>query len=273
VKAPNQILKEIVHNLVSNSLKNTVAGEITLGYRCNDGCPQLFVADTGCGMDQEAIDCLFKPFFKQTSTNRASGFGLGLSICKTLADELEAELSVSSGVGAGTVVTLTLPRNSVCGSQSIDSLAISGSGAAVTRDSDSKVAYKERSIDLNNVDGLLIDDLRFVRDVLLRRLDAIGLSVFDCKSTSIPDLTRLAPKFVLTDLEMPVLSGFDIAHRIKESHPGIVVIAISERDDLLDRARECPDFDIVMTKVSLLTNDDEALRVFESFATRPHEPV
>lgn len=159
-KAPNQILKGIIHNLVSNGLNNTVAGEIVLGYRFSQGRPQLFVADTGCGMDKEAIACLFKPFSKQTNSNRASGFGLGLSICKTPADEMRANLSVSSTVGVGTEVTLTLPRSSAVVGQNIDSEEVSSSRVPPARDSETRgVTYKERQIDLNNVDGLLIDDL------------------------------------------------------------------------------------------------------------------
>ncbi|HBE72038.1 MAG TPA: hypothetical protein DDW52_28200 [Planctomycetaceae bacterium] len=264
----SQILKEILHNLLNNSIKCTSVGEIVVGYSTDSGKPQFCVQDTGCGMDQETLNCLFKPFFKQTVRRPGNGFGLGLSICKSLSDEIDAKLSVESEVDKGTCVTLELPVGSIANPDEIPNEVgeQETAGTSYARGSVQQSVSVRKRADLGDVDGLLVDDLRFVRDVLVKRLSAIGVTVYDCNSTSIPDLNKFHPKFVLTDLEMPVSSGFDIAQRVKETAPSIVVIAFSERQDLLQEAEKCEYFDIVLTKVSLLTNAPETLRLFRQFA-------
>ncbi|GAB5405141.1 MAG: hypothetical protein Aurels2KO_33720 [Aureliella sp.] len=268
IKVPAQLLKEIMHNLTSNAIKNTSEGQIVIHYGLVDGKPTFRVADSGCGMSEETIDNLFKPFFKQQSSAPSSGFGLGLSICKSLADEIPAEISLQSEVEHGTVVTLTLANSTLIeDGEEIDESKLEPvlegmqAGASMiprSPDATKPIPYR--------VDGVLVDDLRFVRDVLERRLASIDVTVFECTSTSLPDLERLRPKFLLTDLEMPVSSGFDLARRVKNQHPEITIIAISEREDLLEKARLCPDFDCVLTKVSLLTNSKETMDFFRQFA-------
>lgn len=281
----SQILKEILHNLLNNSIKCTSVGEIAIHYSTDGGQPKFCVQDTGCGMDQETLDYIFKPFFKQTARRPGTGFGLGLSICKALADEIGAELDVESEIDKGTRVSLELPTGSITQPDQIPEEAREqeATGALGTKGDFQQAPEVRRRVDLGEVDGLLVDDLRFVRDVLVKRLSAIGVSVYDCNSTSIPDLSKFQPKFVLTDLEMPVSSGFDIAQRIKEATPSVVVIAISERQDLLQEAKESDYFDMVLTKVSLLTNTPDTLRLFQKFAgnaspsglsdRRPHHQV
>jgi PAS domain S-box-containing protein len=113
ISSDRQKVKQILLNLLSNALKFTHQGGVTISARRNqtDRTIILSVADTGIGIapiDQEKI---FEDFRQlDTSTTRAyGGTGLGLSICRRLAQMLDGTIEVQSVVGKGSTFTLTLP--------------------------------------------------------------------------------------------------------------------------------------------------------------------
>jgi signal transduction histidine kinase len=106
-------LKQILDNLVSNALKFTKQGGITLhATRKDDAHWQLCISDTGTGIPQDALQHLFDPFWQlDSSTTREvnRGVGLGLSIVRQRIDLLNGTIDVTSEEGRGTTFTLTLP--------------------------------------------------------------------------------------------------------------------------------------------------------------------
>ncbi len=107
-----QRLGQILKNLLSNALKFTEAGEISLRVaRGVDDTVMFAVADTGIGIQESQQEIIFEAFRQADgSTHRKyGGTGLGLSISRHLAHVLGGNLSVSSVEGAGSVFTLTLP--------------------------------------------------------------------------------------------------------------------------------------------------------------------
>jgi PAS domain S-box-containing protein len=108
-----QKVKQILLNLLSNALKFTHHGGVTISARYNsrDRAMELSVTDTGIGIppiDQEKI---FEDFrqLDNSPTRAYGGTGLGLSICRRLAQMLDGRISVESQVGKGSTFTLTLP--------------------------------------------------------------------------------------------------------------------------------------------------------------------
>ncbi len=108
-----QKVKQILLNLLSNALKFTHEGGVTIsGRRLPSGrSVELSVADTGIGIDASDQERIFEDFRQlDNSTTRAyGGTGLGLSICRRLAMMLGGRMSVRSEIGKGSVFTLTLP--------------------------------------------------------------------------------------------------------------------------------------------------------------------
>jgi signal transduction histidine kinase/CheY-like chemotaxis protein len=109
-------VRQILSNLVSNAVKFTREGGVTLTAESiaqDDGPPliRIIVADTGIGISPEAQTRLFRPFVQadETTARKYGGTGLGLSICLRLADLLGGEITLQSAEGTGTRVTLTLP--------------------------------------------------------------------------------------------------------------------------------------------------------------------
>jgi signal transduction histidine kinase len=108
-----QKLKQILLNLLSNALKFTPSGEVTIAVeRGSNGTISLAVSDTGVGIAEDQQRRIFEPFAQSLSTSDSAGLrgtGLGLSISHRLATVLGGTIEVESRVGAGSTFTLRLP--------------------------------------------------------------------------------------------------------------------------------------------------------------------
>lgn len=103
-----EYFSQLMANLVSNATKFTSEGSITIGYKIENGSHCFFVSDTGCGIDDKDKQLIFKQFYKTNSFTQ--GIGLGLSICKTIAEYLGGKLSFESELGKGSTFWFTLPK-------------------------------------------------------------------------------------------------------------------------------------------------------------------
>lgn len=117
-------LRQVVFNLLSNALKFTESGRITLhGWTAHepDGARvRIDVSDTGIGIAPDKLEEVFESFRQAdaSTTRRFGGTGLGLAICRNLARAMEGEVTVVSTVGEGTTFTVDLPL--------VESMAVGG---------------------------------------------------------------------------------------------------------------------------------------------------
>ncbi len=105
-------MKQIIMNLVSNAVKFTENGSVTVRYgRLNDTSVYVKIADTGIGIAQEKLPLIFERFSQVdgSSTRRAGGTGLGLTITQQLVRMHGGEIDVDSMLGQGSTFTLVLP--------------------------------------------------------------------------------------------------------------------------------------------------------------------
>ena len=113
VVTDRQKVKQIVLNLLSNALKFTHEGAVTISARRNRGDRALIisVADSGIGIARPDQERIFEDFrqLDNSPTRAYGGTGLGLSICRRLAQMLDGRLTVHSQLGKGSTFTLTLP--------------------------------------------------------------------------------------------------------------------------------------------------------------------
>jgi protein-histidine pros-kinase len=110
VNSDPNLLAEIIQNFVSNAIRYTDKGSVSLECSAEDGVCVISVSDTGIGIADDQLEEIFREFH-QCKTPGASkeGFGLGLAIVKRLADLLELELSVRSRIGRGSTFSVALP--------------------------------------------------------------------------------------------------------------------------------------------------------------------
>ena len=113
ITSDRQKVKQIVLNLLSNALKFTHEGGVTLSARRarREKAVRLSVTDTGIGIAPADQDRIFEDFrqLDNSPTRPYGGTGLGLSICRRLAQMLDGRLTVHSDSGRGSTFTLTLP--------------------------------------------------------------------------------------------------------------------------------------------------------------------
>ena len=105
-------LRQVLLNLISNAVKYTETGGITLSSNAVDGVVHFHVDDTGIGVSSEHIEKIFEPFWQveQTTTRRAGGTGLGLAVTRQFVDLLGGSISVESEIGRGSSFRVSLPR-------------------------------------------------------------------------------------------------------------------------------------------------------------------
>jgi signal transduction histidine kinase len=113
IASDRQKVKQILLNLLSNALKFTHHGSVTIAARRNskERTVTLSVTDTGIGIAPVDQDKIFEDFrqLDNSPTRAYGGTGLGLSICRRLAQMLDGRISVQSQVSKGSTFTLTLP--------------------------------------------------------------------------------------------------------------------------------------------------------------------
>ena len=101
-------LSQVLGNYLSNAIKYTTEGNITVGYYPpKDGNMRFYVRDTGCGISPEKQKAIFQRFVKLD--NFKQGTGLGLSICQMIAEKMHATVGVSSEIGKGSEFWIEIP--------------------------------------------------------------------------------------------------------------------------------------------------------------------
>lgn len=106
-------LMRILGNFISNSNKYTYNGSISVSCRLLDDVVAFDVTDTGVGMSKQQVQQLFSRKFEMRQNNNplhGNGSGVGLQVCKELADQMNSAITVDSEKGAGTRITLSVPR-------------------------------------------------------------------------------------------------------------------------------------------------------------------
>lgn len=106
-------LRQVLLNLISNAVKYTESGAVTVTTEMSDGTMDFLVKDTGVGVSQENMEKIFEPFWQveQTTTRRAGGTGLGLAVTRQFVELLGGRISVESKLGEGSSFKVSLPRS------------------------------------------------------------------------------------------------------------------------------------------------------------------
>ncbi|CAN5238421.1 hypothetical protein BH10PSE1_BH10PSE1_26570 [soil metagenome] len=201
-------VKQILTNLVSNAVKFTSQGFVSLTVACGaaaDGAPFLrfTVEDTGVGFDADARERLFNRFEQadDTITRRFGGTGLGLAICRQLAEMMQGELDCESEPDGGSAFILTLPLIRAEAPAAAQAVEYAADGES----------------DFASVRVLLADD-----HPTNRRVVELILSQANVELTSVEDGAQALAAFcaqpfdlVLMDMQMPVMDGLAATREIR----------------------------------------------------------
>lgn len=105
------LLARIVDNFIANAVKYTEHGKIIVGCTIEGKAARLYVKDTGIGLDGDALERVFDPYVQVDNPggDASRGYGLGLAICRTVADALHCKLDVQSAPGEGATFSVVVP--------------------------------------------------------------------------------------------------------------------------------------------------------------------
>jgi signal transduction histidine kinase/CheY-like chemotaxis protein/ligand-binding sensor domain-containing protein len=215
-------LRQVLTNLVSNAMKFTHKGEIFIGVSMKHTVSpeelelQFEIRDTGIGIPKDKIDRLFKAFSQvdSSTTRRYGGTGLGLAITEKLVQLMNGNIEVKSEAGKGSTFLFTIKTKSGI--------------LPVLNPVDNDMSI------LENKRILVVDDNATNRTILknqLRQWKALpalaasaeeGLAVLAKESTF--DL-------IISDMQMPVISGVQFAKAVREKSPEIPIILLSSVGD------------------------------------------
>ena len=232
-------IRQVIENLLSNALKFTAEGSITLKAGVTDGELSVSVADTGPGMSEYDQQRIFSAFTRLSGAQGVEGVGLGLSISKELVTLLGGNISVKSVKGKGSMFSFSVP---------VEKAPQAANKNVGTPDS------KNDSRENSNYHGdnsifhgeklriLLIDDDRLQRQLthaMLLRLGEERWEVVACSSVGELFTYLNGSRFdlLLTDIEMPSMSGFEIMKHVRalNNENRIVPVVALTAHVLLDR--------------------------------------
>ncbi len=224
-------LQQVLTNLVSNAVKFTERGRVTVGVLCDaregdDVVLRFEVADTGIGMTPAQLEQVFQPFVQaEVSTSRRfGGTGLGLSISKSLAEAMGGSLSATSEEGKGSVF---VARVRVMAPRPAHVVEVATTARGATRGAHavadvSLEAQQPAKRPLEGISVVVVDDSGLLRSMLERLLISAGAAV--ATAASAQDALELVasraagdrPDVVLMDVEMQDVDGLEATRRLRQ---------------------------------------------------------
>ena len=199
-------IRQVLSNLVNNALKYTTKGciEVTLGVASSVAEIERYrfeVKDTGPGIAPEDRANLFLRFFRAGDRDEP-GFGLGLAICRGLAELMGGQLDVQSTLGSGSTFWFELPLSQA---------------HALESDVNREIKRPKRSIR-----ALVVEDDRFNQTVARRLLERAGCEVIiaDNGRSGVQRVDDARPDVVFMDVQMPVMNGLEAARVIRTEENG-----------------------------------------------------
>lgn len=217
-------LGQIVNNVVSNAVKFTPAGSVSVAYGSQhlaDGTIliKIEIEDTGVGIPKDKLDYIFDSFSQESINNKRKfgGMGLGLAIVKNLVDLHRGTITINSQVGMGTRCTIVLP------------FTVAEIEKTITK------KYPRDEFNLLGAKILVVEDNdvnQFIMQTILSRWKNTEIKIVGDGSQSLDALKEGNFDIVLMDLQMPVMDGYEATKCIRAGQAGdnntsIPIIAVT----------------------------------------------
>lgn len=193
---------QIGDNLLNNALKFTSKGGVSLRTDYTDGMLTLIVEDSGSGMNEEEQQRVFGAFERLSNAATQDGFGLGLSIVKHIVDMLGGTIRLDSEKGRGSRFTVMIPM------QTADAIAEEGK---------EQKPSVEKSYSV-----LVLDDNEVVLNMMKDMYASAGVhcDTFSNVSDMMEAVRTRSYDFVITDLKMPEINGYEVLELLRSSSIG-----------------------------------------------------
>jgi two-component system sensor histidine kinase EvgS len=219
-------LGQVLHNLISNAIKFTEAGEVSVSYAISESTIprhvtlRISVSDTGIGISEEAQEKLFQPYAQVArSYKRSGGTGLGLVISRDLITLMRGTITLKSELGKGTTFEIELP------------VMLAPQGATVVRNQD-RIASPNRPN--SGLRVLVVEDTPANQAVLQAQLEGLGCTAVIAQNgaEAIHCFSQGTYQLILMDCDLPDIDGYALTAKLRQiesesGQPNCPIIAIS----------------------------------------------
>ncbi|MDP1631313.1 MAG: ATP-binding protein [Caulobacter sp.] len=212
-------VRQVVANLISNAVKFTASGGITVTVRREGGELAIAVTDTGPGVPADQIESLFRKFAQldSSTTRRHGGTGLGLAICRELCALMGGDISLASVPGEGSTFTVRLPLEWVGDAPAVSAIDAPSEPAAMP-------ALRVLAAEDNRINQIVLQ-------TLLAQVGVSPVMVGD-GAQAVEAFAQQSWDLILMDVHMPVLDGIGAVRAIREheaaqGRPRTPVIALT----------------------------------------------
>ena len=266
VRADEDRLLQIFHNLVGNGIKFSHAGEVCVSAELSGQGVTVSVLDTGIGIDDSQFERIFESFqqAEESNTRAYGGTGLGLAVSKQLVELHGGQLTVQSVVGEGSCFSFTLP---LCNEQEIaahqqnehlsqsvsrlnvfegqlnpEPVSIQGGDLPAPRQaSQNTEVVSDDYLMSSEFHILIVDDEPVNRQVLFDHLAVQNYHLYQASNgeQALEMLDTQQIDLILLDVMMPSMSGYEVCKKIRESFavndlPIIFLTAKTQVSDLVE---------------------------------------
>lgn len=202
-------LNQVLTNLLTNAIKFTDTGSVTVGYTLQENkMLRFYVTDTGCGIPQEKQADIFTRFVKLNSF--AQGTGLGLPICKTIVDNMGGDIGVESEPGKGSTFWFTVPNIQAT---KFENPVQEYTLKAVAKDNITILIAEDNVSNFKLFETILQKDYRILH--AWNGIEAVSL------------FKQHNPHIVLMDINMPEMDGYQATAEIRKLSAEVPILAVT----------------------------------------------
>lgn len=194
-------IRQILENILSNAIKYTERGGITLQADVVDGVFRVEIADSGMGIATEHLPHVFDPFYRvKDSAHMAVGSGLGLAVVRSLVDMLQGHIEVQSELGKGVRFVIDIP---------------------VSLEPVTELPQVRKRGAQPRLPVLVVDDDASVRHSLADVVRVLGYEAVEVSNgrTALQEAAGRPFFAIFCDVQLPDISGIDVAEKIRQGGP------------------------------------------------------
>ena len=259
-------LIQVLINLISNAVKFTDEGEVSIKAYQKDASIIVAVKDSGIGISDEDLPKVFEKFKQvgDTLTDKPKGTGLGLPICKEIIDYHEGDIWVESEIGKGSTFMFSIPlqKDAIIEKKPVDDAA-----AVVTKNMNG-LSPKNNSTTI-----LVVDDEASIRSLLRQEISELGYNIREAVNgkDALDSIRSFQPDLIILDVMMPKMNGFDLAAILKndpitQDIPIIIVSIVDNQQRInqlgIDRYLTKPiDMGRLLKEIAVLLKEKEAKKI------------
>ena len=224
-------VRQILLNLMSNGVKYTDSGSVTLHADVRETRLYIAVTDTGAGIPADLVETIFERFGQVKQNPEIQGTGLGLDISQRLADLHATRIDIDTEIGRGSTFSFFLQ---LATSEQIEATTTSPN----VRDTDSVVKIFDGVEELWDTHSVLIvEDEAETRTMLYRIFESNSFVTFDTNDGSkvVEMALGILPELIVLDINLPTVDGWQVLHELRHqpelAHVAVLVLTAQNNFD------------------------------------------